>query len=310
MKSRLLLILFSICCVSLAGLLFLKEEESLKVITSENIYSYKQSNLVETVPLHILLNKNDGYFSNIDYVESIELLDDGDIIPLLVKDIIQASQGVEYNDSTYYQTTYMVQVGFNSDDYLLSMDDCSLHIRYTNEEEFTVDIGSFYYLFDTISNDDISLGTYKATVKDINKKKTITGLHIELYNASRSNITIKSIELFSRDIVFNNQYSVLHDEDIDMFEEVERIVGDDFDSSKAGTINKEHLLRMKNYTRIYIPISFLSETAFIHRTMIQINYEKDGNMYQESIDDFPFISTSIFSEEYETGFKYYEYPNQ
>lgn len=308
MRLKYFLGILSVLAVFMGIVLLQDDESSLKIITSPSIHSYKQTTSVEKITLPILMNQKDNYYVNPTYIDQIELLNGDELIPLTIKEI-KVNEDVYKNDESYSLVHFIVEIGFYSEDYLISLTDCYLHVTYQSKEEFSVYIGEFHYLFDNIEQNDLSVGNYKATVFEHSQKKTISGINVELFNNSNKNIVIKDIQFISDSVALNNDYSKLVIEDIDMFDSVERVLLKEFPIVSYQVDPNEHVCYKDESVNIYVPASYTGDIDFLHRATIIITYEKDGYEYQMSLDDFPFISTSIFQDEYKDSFRYYEYPN-
>ena len=307
MRVKYLLIPLCVSFLFMGIVLLFSEKAQLKVITSPSIYSFKQTTKVETFRIPILMNLEDSIYTDIEFVSSVELIGVEEVIPLKLQDIVVGTEMYDYNNTSYYPVYFNCKVGFESNDYEIDIDQASIHVTYKNESEYTWYIGEFHYLFEEETTEDLLLGNYQATVFDHHDKKSVSGLHIELFNNSNSNITITNIEFPSLSVRLNNDYSIAYDEDIDMFEEVTNVLSKDYEMYQYQLDPKEHLVRIRNYTRIYIPASFNGDIHYLHRSYIIITYIIDSKECVLVIDDFPFISTSIFDKDYQSDFRYYEY---
>lgn len=308
MRIKSLLFVLSVVSVFIGILLFQKDPVPLKIITSPNIYSYMKSTDVEPVKLSMLINQLDTYYTEQEYVSNIEVFNDSTTIPLTIKNIYQYPEEIIIENQSYYQVDFYVEIGFQSDDYLISIEDAFLHVTYINQEEFSVNIGEFHYIFNESINTDISLGNYMATVFDYDNKRTVSGISLELNNTSSSNIIIKEIQLLSESVSLNNDYSISLQRELDMFESVEDVLLQEFDTEDSYQMDdSNHVLRVNNSISIYVPINYHGEIKYLHRACIKVVYEIDGETNEMIIDDFPFISTSIFQPEYQNDFILYEY---
>jgi hypothetical protein len=287
------------------GLLF-KEDKPLRMITSPSNYSYLNSSEIEGFRIPVLINKADTYFTNSEYISSISLVSEDTEIPLLLSHIYRTDNEIMVEEDLYYELLFDVQLGFVSNDYFLSMEEAYFDVMYDNGFSVSLYIGEFNYGYVDLNNDDFYLENLMATYDEINGIKTVSGVLIELRNHSNQNIVITHFDILSESVHFNNYY-VTKTRDIDLFDLVEEIVGiSSYEFYGTDISHIQEVLYHNQSESYYIPLIY-ENIGHIMRFPIAVHYEINGveNVYY--IDDFIFLSTSTFNEEYRSGFRLYEY---
>ena len=310
MKIKMIGIVLSFLLVVLSVLLFIKEEPLVKVVVSPKCYSLMKSSETELFNVTIIVSNPESYYFNPEYIANISLSSDTDeIISLVLNEISKSNEFYIYNNELYYYLTFELSIGFNSDDYLISMDKAYLNINYNNAKEMKLYIGEFNYLFNTEVNKDISLNNLLATHALINEIDTASGLFLNLGNLSDYNITISKVELGTSFIKANN-FHLKEVYDIpDITTSPEDILNiENYNYALYGEYELNTiLLRENNEVMFYVPISYTGDIPYLYRFYVKVYYVIDSVEKVYVIDDFPYMNTSSYKGELESEFVYYEY---
>lgn len=308
MRIKYLLFFLSVIALSLGIALLIKDDPSLTVITSPKVYSFKQTSPLETFTIPILVSDPDAYQFDEEFIKEMTLVNANNIIPLSLNEIYVSEDYMLMNDIKYYQVDFVVKIGFESDDYEIAIADCTLVISYQNSEVVELFIGEFNYIFLNDNNDDFYLTNLIGTYSEIDGKKTVSGIDIELVNHMDENVIITKFDVLSSSIGFNNDYTTSLIENVDIFDPVEDIIHEPYSPTSSSFEPRETLVYRNGSVKLYIPLTF-GEYDFVHRFCIRVIYEKDNQVQEYILDDFIFMTTSIFAEEYKDNFRYYEYEN-
>jgi len=312
MKIKIIGGLISFLLLVLSLLLFIKDDSKVEIITSPKIYSIVKSSDNEGFNITILTNNLESYYFNQTYITKIALTSETDeMIPLTLEEITKTNDNYLYDNKQYKALSFKVQIGFSSDDYLVSMNKTYLNITYKNAQEITIYIGEFNYLFSSEENKDISLNNLLSTHGIVNNVDTLTGLFLNLGNISDKNITINKIEIGSKQITANNYYLSELNEIPEYDALPTTILGLDtyYYDNELEDVSKNILLRKNNEILLYLPFNYSGDIAYIYRFYVKVYYVIDGEEKVFVIDDFPYINTSLFKSELESGFYYYEFYN-
>ena len=312
MKIKIIGGLISFLLLVLSLLLFIKDDSKVEIITSPKIYSIVKSSDNEGFNITILTNNLESYYFNQTYITKIALTSETDeMIPLTLEEITKTNDNYLYDNKQYKALSFKVQIGFSSDDYLVSMNKTYLNITYKNAQEITIYIGEFNYLFSSEENKDISLNNLLSTHGIVNNVDTLTGLFLNLGNISDKNITINKIEIGSKQITANNYYLSELNEIPEYDALPTTILGLDtyYYDNELEDVSKNILLRKNNEILLYLPFNYSGDIAYIYRFYVKVYYVIDGEEKVFVIDDFPYVNTSLFKSELESGFYYYEFYN-
>jgi len=312
MKTKIIGGLISFLLIILSILLFIKDDPLVKVVISPKCYSIMKSSDIETFKVTILANELDSYYFNADYISNISITSNtSEIIPVILKDISKSNEGYLYNNELYYFLDFELSIGFNSDDYLIELEQAYLNIDYNNTKTMELFIGEFNYLFYEEENPDISLNNLLATHALVNNIDTTTGLFLNLGNLSNHNITISKVELGTNKVLANN----FHLEEVTVIPSIsnlpEEILGIDYyNYNLYGEYpNSSILLRKNNEVMFYVPFSYMGDISYLYRFYVKVYYVIDSVEKVYIIDDFPYINTANYKPELESEFRYYEFAN-
>ncbi len=302
----------SFLLISLSILLFIEDNPKTKIIVSPKIYSIVKSSDNEKFNITLLVSNLDSYYFNQDYISSISLSSNNDeIIPLVLSEIKKSQEQYIYNDDVYYYMTLELKLGFQSDDYLISMTEAHLDITYKNAFEINLFVGEFnYYFYDEI-NTDFSLNNLLSTHTLINDIDTASGLLLNLGNLTDYNITISKVELGTSNVVANNYYlsEIYSLPQIDENpEEILNIENYNY-NNHSDYLPNNILLRKNNEIMIYVPFSYTGDIGYLYRFYVEVHYVVNNEEKVYIIDDFPYINTTNYKEELESRYYFYEYDN-
>ncbi|KFZ26132.1 MAG: hypothetical protein KQ78_01628 [Candidatus Izimaplasma bacterium HR2] len=313
MKSKTIFGLLAFLLVIFISLLFIPDDKPLKIISSPKIYSILRSSELEAFKIEFLVNKNDTYHFNKEYISSVSLNSelDEEIISLTINDISFGNGTYTYANEEYYLVEFKLKIGFNTDDYLIDFNKTYLSIEYNNSEELKLFIGEFNYVFNDDINNEISVSNLSSTVFEIDGINTVSGIYIELNNISNENLIINRFSLGSNTIEFNNYFLSEIYVEPDLFTEVKEILlVDEYNyKSSSNIIEQTILLRENQSITLYVPLNYIGDIDYIHRFYFEIEYENNLGKNSLIIDDFPYISTSNFQENLEDEYIIYEIPN-
>jgi len=311
MKLKIIGGLISFLLVILTILLFIDSESVIKIVVSPKVYSLLKSSDNELINITILVNDNETYYFNEDYVSNLFLSSDNeDIVPLNLSEIKKSSDYYIYDYEEYNYVDLIFEIGFDSDNYLINIEKAYLNIIYSNGEELVLYIGEFNYYFNDFFTTDIGISNLLATNLLIDNIDTASGLFLQLDNLSENNIIINSIEIGSNNVKANNYHLTeiySEPEFSNTPEEVLKI--NNYNYEIHGDISKNILLRQNNSIMLYVPFSYLGEIPYLYRFYIEVHYLKDGIDNVFIIDDFPFIYTSNYKQELESYYDIYEKEN-
>jgi len=304
--------LLSFLLIVVSILLFIEDNPKTKIIISPKIYSIMKSSDNELFSIVLLVNDVDSYYFNQEYINNIKISSDGEeIVPCILNNIKKSNEYYIDNDEAYYYLTLELSVGFDSDDYTINFNNAYLDITYSNKKEINIYIGEFNYYFYDEDNTDISLNNLLSTHALIDDIDTATGLFLNLGNESDYNITIYSVEIGSSNTLANNYYLNEIYEIPSISDTPEEILNiDTYNYSIYGEYRANSILfRKNNEIMLYVPFSYIGDISYLYRFYVKVHYIIDSEEKVFVIDDFPYINTSNYREELESGYYYYEYDN-
>ena len=310
MKARIMYLTVIVLVITLSILLFIKEDQELIIISSDNVYSIYHSDNYETFTIELLTNQPQNYYFDNNYLSSAALKNDKQDLSIDIVKILHSDDTTLYKENEFYNIYFTAELSFISDDLLISMDNVFLHLNYMNGEEIIVSIGEFNYLFSDSFSSDISLNNLSATHQEVNEINTISGVNLELGNLGDSNILITNVEIVSTNVKFNLGYSILRDECLHTSTVNLCLNTDNYQfNQESNVIKTNFILRKNNVINIYLPLTYLNDSKFIYQFSIVVTYDMNNIEKTFIIDDFPYMRTSLFSDQLEGDFHVYTYPN-
>ena len=284
MKIKYLLFVLSVFSAFLGVSLLFGEDIPLQVITSPKVFSLMHTDLHDQFKISVLMNRNDTYHLDTQYIQKSLIQDGENHVPIRVERIEVSKERMDIVESEYYLVNFVVSLQIESNDHFIQYEDASIVITYENDQVMELHIGEFNYLFNDGSS-DLSLYTLQGTFGKVNDVNTVTGIAIELYNKSTSNIIIKRVDIVSKDVSLNNDYLIEKDRDIDIFENVSDILLIDeyyFDSFESD--EQQHSLLVKQTKKLYIPVLYNDNIKHISRFIVSVTYEINDEEKVEKID--------------------------
>ncbi len=311
MKLKIITGIIIFLSISLSVLLFIEEEEVIKIIVSPKIYSIMKSSDTEKIKITVLVNDSNSYYFNKEYISNINLSStNDDLIPLIVDNIDKSNDYYPYKNDIYYYITFNLDVAFQSDYYHIELKEAYLNISYSNAKEIKLFIGEFNYHFNEFENVDFSINNLLCTHAEVNGIDTTTGLFLSLGNLTNNNITINSIDLGTKNVFANNFYLREVFSEVSLSSFPNNILNIDYyDFDKYSDYETSILLRKNNEIMLYVPFSYIGEIPYLHRFYIKVNYTINSNEEVFILDDFPYINTSNYKIELEGDYVYYEFEN-
>jgi len=313
MKSKIVFGVLALLLIITTVLLFIPENKAFKIISSPKIHSIYKSSDNELFKIEFLVNSIDTYYFDDEFIAHISLKSDLDEeeVSLVLMEVEYQDNVYLYDNNEFFLVELSLGIGFNSDDYLIEYKDAYIKIEYKNEENVTLYIGEFNYLFNENINDELLISNLSSTVFKYNDVSTVGGVFIELHNNSEENLVIRDFRIGSSSLIFNNYYLSEIYSIPDLYDSVEDVIlHDEFNFELfVNNFEKSILVRKNHNIMLYVPISYTGEINFIHRFYFEIDYISNEGENSLIIDDFPYISTSPFQESLEDGYIIYEILN-
>ena len=307
MKIKYLVFILSVFSIFLGVSLLFGEDIPLQVITSPKVFSLKHTELHEQFKISVLVNRNDTYHLDTQYIQKSIIKEGENHVPIRVEKIEVSKEQMNVGESKYYLVNFVVSMQIESNDHLIQYDDASLVITYENRQELDMYIGEFNYLFHE-DDQDLSLYTLKGTFGEVNGINTVTGIAIELHNKTTSNIIIRRVDIVSADISLNNDFLIEKDREIDMFESVSDILLiDEYQFDSFESVEQQHTLFVNHTKKLYVPILYNDNIKHISRFIVSVTYEINGEENVFYVDDFVFMNHLHFGPEYEEYYRLYTY---
>lgn len=301
MNLKYLLFIISILLIFLSVVILFSDEKSLVIQNTSKIYSVSKTSETEYIHLLCSSNKEESYYYSIDKIVHANISNNLEEIPIIIKDIKIS----ESNDEETFIIDLSFKIGFDSDDYSIMFEHAVMNLTYRNNEELQIVLGEFNYLFYEDERLDLSFTNLSASYDVINDIETVSGLFFELHNSSDTNIVITDIDVLSSSVDFNNGEAIKIYDLIETNQTVEDILKKDYDFFELDSSPLSMQIRSNQTETMYIPLSFTS-IPFIHRFSMVITYTQNNEEYTYIIDDFPFMNTNLFNEEYSEWIHTYE----
>ena len=295
LKNNAHYLILIVLIIAMTLVLFVREEQELIIISKDYVYSVYHSDNYETIDIELLTNNKDDYHFEKDYVISANIYNEDQELSVSVVNISTYNESISYLDKEFNQVMIELKLPFISNDYLVEIEDAYLEIVYDNNESINISIGEINYLFLENYGRDISLNNLSATHEEYLGVNTVGGVNIELGNLADHNINITNIDILSKSIHINKHY--INEQDAcEYTATVHECLDTELNifSAPLGEEELYILLGKNNTTQLYLPLTYSGKYKFIYEFALVIDYEVNGQKLQTIIDDFPYMSTSIF----------------
>lgn len=291
--------------LTLSILLLIKEEREVIIITRDYPYSIYHSDNYETIDIEVLTNEPDSYHFSKDYIVSSSFYTEEEELSTSIKDIKKSNHKVLYLEQDFYVVTFRLQLPFESNNFLIEMEEVHLELIYDNQEIIKLQVGELTYLFDDSRYLSMSLSNLSATHEMVHGYNTIGGVNVELSNTSEYNILITDINILSSTVHINKD-AVKTNTTCDYIDTVKDCIGveyyDFYQEYQDSTLST--LLGKNNTIELYLPLIY-EKSKFIYDFSIIIEYKINNQIEHFVIDNFPYMKTSIFTTFNEDDFHVY-----
>jgi len=282
--------------IAMSLVLFIREEQELIIISKDYMYSIYHSDNYETIEIELLTNNKENYHFEKDYIIASTIYNQNQELSVTITNITTQNEPISFLNQEFNQVMIELELPFVSNDYLVEIEDAYLEIIYDNNESITISIGEINYLFLDNYGRDISVNNLSATHEEYLLVNTIGGVNIELGNLSDHNINITNIDILSNSIHINNNY-IKEQVACEYTSTVHDCLDTEFNVFNAPLLEEEVniLLSKNNSINLYLPLTYSDKYHYIYEFALIIDYEINGIQSQTIIDDFPYMSTSIFN---------------
>lgn len=307
MKIKYLLFVLIVFSAFLVVSQMIQKESQLLLISSPKVYSMKHTELNETFKISVLMNQNNSYHLEPNYIRKSVLISGENQLPIAIEKTIVSEEQMLVEDVSYYLVSFVVSLKFEMSDHIIEYEDVMLELTYENSQVINIDVGEFNYVF-TENKNDLSMYNLHGTFGEVEGVNTVTGLVLELYNKSSNNLSIQRVDILSSDVSLNNDFLIEKDREIDMFEEVQDVLlTNTYQFDTYESTEHHHSILEGQTKKFYIPLLYNQEIRHISRFVIQITYMIDGSEEIHYIDDFVFMNSIQYGPEYEKNYIFYEY---
>jgi hypothetical protein len=279
----------------------LKDNTETKILTNIQYISIVHTNELEKVKVGILTTTPNSKYFKEENIGLSNIKNTDNTVSLKIDKVLAYDDQYEYQEDVYYLVEFFFTLPFKASN-MIRIDDAILSINYSNGDNLSMYIGEFNYAFLEETN-DLTLGNLSATYGYIDGIETVSGINLTLNNVSNQNITINKIEVLSTNIQINNEYTIKREE-CHYKESVENCLDIDiYDPHKEPTNEHSFVLRVKNDIDMYLPLYYKNKETYIYRFGLMITYTINGEEKTYIIDDFPYMTKSIYLEEMEGNYR-------
>lgn len=294
--------------LSLSLLLLFKQDNSLLIVSNPANYSYFKTDDHDTFHIPLLVSNNNTYHFDDKYITSLQIVDkeEVNIIDIYQFEKINTNQYYEYKGQMMHVLYLSLKPSIDGDYVHFNLKDAYVKLKYQNQKEQLIYIGSLSYLV-TDSTTDLSLGNLYATHGLVNNSDTVTGLYLELKNKTNQNIYINNFNLLAPNTNFDHYFLSELNKKPEITDSVEEVLEIDSYShiKDVSDYEKQILIKPGESKSLYVPVTYQKEIAYIYKFAVCVNYTLNGETKGFYIDDFPYINTSPFKMELEGLYREY-----
>ena len=294
--------LLSTLIITVSVLILLPKDKETKILLSPTIYSIYHSDLAESFKVEIMTNNPNEYYFEIDYILSSNFSYEDEVMSVNIKEINRSNDPYYYNEEAYYLVEFILTLPFESNNLKVEYLKTNFNIHYDNNEEISLYIGEFNYVFSNNESNDIGLNNLSATYEIVDSTKTIGGINLDLANLSDAKSIMTNIELLTPSVTINDDKIMKRDECLYTKKVLECLQINMYYFHDSSNRPLTLLLGKNNHANLYLPLVYEGDIHFLYKTGIKVDYLINDDPFYYIIDDFMFMNTTIFSESHQDNY--------
>jgi|GEM_PF-7044256 hypothetical protein len=287
--------------IMLAIIMWFSTDEELVVIAKSVNISLAKTDELETFSYDLLTNQTQGYYFDSSYITSISLENTDKVVSLALQSVRIIGDTITIESKKYVPLRLYLRPEIVVSEQDITLLDASLIIQYDNGENLALPFGNFHYLVNMPSQSDFAIGALSATYEVIFGNQTVSSVSMEIHNQTGmmaeitsvfipSSIATMNLPLARRDQFCSNELTVQECFGLDSY---------DFHFQPAHKTLSWIILPNQSL-EFSIPLSYLIDEP-LYRFPIVVNYQVNGIDKWWVMDDFPFMQTALFDENWLEG---------
>lgn len=290
------ILLLSIATVMLIITMFKQDDRPITLISVNQVHTYLYTSDLETMPIPLLINKDDTHLLLEEAIDSVFITNDeqSQKIPVKLTDIRKDSIR-EYNNYQYHEVTLFINPSLKTTALTTHIDDAMLVITYHDFPELILPIGSFSYSFYDNTHSHISVETRINIPKHTDEYPTSMGLYFNINNKTKAPLTITNLSLLTNQVTPNTDHIMeltSPTQDLDALGEHMPKNYNPLDSARDKPLAIELAPNTESF--FLMPFTYQDSLGLLHRYPLYIEYTYQGKTYAAVYDDFLFIKTDPF----------------
>ena len=199
------------------------------------------------------------------------------MINLLIQDIINKNEVINYEKESYYRYVFVFKLDLSIEsDIIWYFEEAFLNVKYNNDEEFKIKIGSLSLIkLKSIENEYFTITNLKPVTKEINDNIYLTGVIYGIRSINTKSFYINNIEIMNTNVNVGKDVKMI-DRVIDQGN-FEDYMFFEYESLEKGDGNVNLLISNKEVYYIFVPIHYdklFIMNSFPVKFTIELNKEK------------------------------------
>lgn len=291
-----IILLLSIATIMLIITMFKQDDRPITLISVNQVHTYLYTSDLETMPIPLLINKDDTHLLLEEAIDSVFITNDeqSQKIPVKLTDI--KKQGIRtYKDNQYHEVSLFINPTVKTSALTTHIDDAMLVITYHDFPELKLPIGPFSYSFYDNNHHHISIETRINIPKHTDQYPTSMGLYFNINNKTSDVLTITNLSLLTTQVKPNTDHIIELTRPTQDGDALGEHMPKNYNPLDSVT-DKAFALELAPNTESFflMPFTYQDRLRLLHRYPLYIEYTYQGKTYAAVYDDFLFIKTDPF----------------
>ncbi len=280
--------------IALGLFAFVKDKpDSITILSKKSNYSRILTDNEETIDIPLYFSVDNSFFTSSENIDSVSIHDEFNEIGLKISKITNTKETYEFKQKLYDLFIFsFISKDIEISDIEMKFVNAFLSLTYENDVSYDFSIGDIDLNFKEIANDGyLDLTRLYGVVNQNADGDFLAGIVLGLDNIDDKNITISNIDTGIEDIILDLDNSVKLDKPVDINQNIDLILENDYQNLKDSYINNGYLT-FSEETLYFIPIRYIDKFENINRFPLVIEYQCNDQEYSYTIDDFLFYTTN------------------
>jgi|GEM_PF-1573094 len=257
-------------------------------------HTYVHRTAEEPIVVEALVNHTDSPLMMKENIAAVRIGEGADERRVALKGLEEVGR-VNLDGRTFARIRLTITLGYHAPGTDLVLPDAPLELTYRDGRRLSIPLGSLSVHFTDRSGGAIRLKAMHNLHGALAYGVTSLGFIVTLENPSNRDVTIQSFDILGKAVRVNPGAITQYDGPHTPFMTPADILGFPYDNFAYGEYMEEMMLPAQTATTFFVPFSYETEEALLHRYPVIITYQTGEKADIFVLDDFLFINTDHFA---------------